>query len=97
MNFWNNGIKAVVVDGTNIADIELQPEYTVGLFPSLRTPCHGGWGGGGVAEVGVGVGWRYIEKQLTGLYMDFLECITGLDSPQFRAIEQRGRDLCVKK
>ena len=42
MLFWNNGIKAAVVDGTNIADIELQPEYTVGIFPSLRTPCHAG-------------------------------------------------------
>ena len=42
MLFWNNGIKAVVVDGTNIADSELQPEYTVGIFPILRTPYR--WG-----------------------------------------------------
>ena len=42
MLFWNNGIKAVVVDGTSIADTGLQREYTVGIFPILRTPCH--WG-----------------------------------------------------
>ena len=46
MLFWNNGIKAVVVDGTSIADIGLQPEYTT-------IPVH-----------------RYIQKQLTGLYVD---------------------------
>ena len=38
MLFWNNDIKAVVVVGTNIADNELQHEYTVGIFPILRTP-----------------------------------------------------------
>ena len=37
MLFWNNDIKAVVVR-TNIADNELQHEYTVGIFPILRTP-----------------------------------------------------------
>ena len=40
MLFWNNGIKAVVVDGTSIADIGLQPQYTMGIFPILRTPVH---------------------------------------------------------
>ena len=44
----------------NIADIELQPEYTVGIFPVLRTQRHWGGGGGG-----------YIQKQLAGLYMNF--------------------------
>ena len=38
MLFWNNGIKAVVVVGTIIADNELQPEYTMGFFPIRRTP-----------------------------------------------------------
>ena len=38
MLFWNNDTKAVVVVGTSIADKELQPEYTMGIFPILRTP-----------------------------------------------------------
>ena len=45
MLFWNNDTKAVVVVGTSIADKELQPEYTMGIFPILRTPYR--WGGGG--------------------------------------------------
>ena len=39
MLFWNDDIKAVVVVvGTNIADNELQLQYTVGILPILRTP-----------------------------------------------------------
>ena len=58
MLFWNNGIKVVDVDRANVADNELQPEY---IGESSQFSVHHVFGGV----------WRYIQKQLTGLYMNF--------------------------